>query len=57
TTRIPLIITGPGIKAGQRIQEPVGLIDLYPTIADLIERKPPEGLEGVSLLPILNGDP
>ncbi|WP_339743463.1 sulfatase [uncultured Rubinisphaera sp.] len=57
TTRIPLIITGPGIQAGQRIQKPVGLIDLYPTIADLIERKPPAGLEGVSLLPVLKGDP
>ncbi len=56
TTRIPMIIAGPGIEAGTTCAEPVGLIDLYPTLVDLVGGDQPHELEGVSLLPLLDGD-
>jgi len=35
STRVPFIIRAPGTKAGQHVDHPVGLIDLYPTLVDL----------------------
>jgi arylsulfatase A-like enzyme len=32
---VPLIITGPGIPQGQRVADPVGLQQLFPTVLDL----------------------
>ncbi len=34
--RVPLIISGPGVPQGLTIRTPVSLIDLYPTINDLL---------------------
>jgi arylsulfatase A-like enzyme len=53
--RVPLIIYGPGIKAGTVIKEPVELMDLSPTIADLAGIGRVEGFHGRSLLPMLKG--
>jgi len=54
TGRVPLVFVGPGIVAGRRIDRPVELIDLYPTIRDLVDPKREiPGLEGKSLLPFL----
>jgi arylsulfatase A-like enzyme len=33
-TRVPLILAGPSIPAGRRIEEQVNIIDLYPTIPE-----------------------
>jgi arylsulfatase A-like enzyme len=53
-THVPLVISAPGItKAGSRCDRPVGLVDLYPTLCELTGLKPPEGLDGVSLRPLL----
>lgn len=52
-TRVPLIISGSGLPKGQHSQKPVGLIDLYPTILDLIGADPDPRLEGQSLVPLL----
>lgn len=52
TTRIPLIFAGPGIRPGHCAQ-PVGAIDIYPTLCDLMELKAPGGLDGHSLIPLL----
>jgi arylsulfatase A-like enzyme len=53
--RVPLIIHFPdGEFAGQRIDEPVSLVDIMPTIFDYLRR--PElcdGCRGTSLLPLL----
>jgi arylsulfatase A-like enzyme len=52
STRVPLIVAGPGIKPGV-CNEPVELLDLFPTLADQIGVAPPESVEGVSLIPQL----
>ena len=34
--RVPLIVTGPGIKVGVNVSQPVAHIDLAPTILDML---------------------
>lgn len=53
-TQSPLIIRTPGMKtAGQRCDRAVSFLDIYPTVADLLGLSRPEGLEGTSLVPLL----
>ncbi len=54
SARVPLIIAAPG--GGQKgvvARAPVGLIDLYPTLAELCEVTAPPNLQGQSLAPFL----
>ncbi|HIE97372.1 MAG TPA: DUF4976 domain-containing protein [Planctomycetes bacterium] len=58
STRTPLIISAPrgfakGVGHGQLCERPVSLIDLYPTLIDLCDLPAREGLDGQSLLPLL----
>jgi choline-sulfatase len=53
STRIPLVFAGPGVAAKARCEQPVELLDLYPTLAELCGLPSREGLEGQSLLPQL----
>lgn len=53
-THVPLVIVAPGVtKPGSRCERPAGLIDVYPTLCDLAGFKAPQGLDGVSLRPLL----
>ncbi len=55
STRVPLLIVGPGIEAGSVCKQPVYLHDLVPTIADWARIDAPELSEGKSLVGLLNG--
>ena len=58
SSRVPLIIrmsTREG--AGRRIQQPVSLIDLMPTLADLASAKSQLAFDGTTLLPLVRGGP
>ena len=53
-TRVPLIVAWPGhIAGGRRIEQPVSLVDLLPTILELTGLPAPEVTQGVSLAPLL----
>jgi arylsulfatase A-like enzyme len=53
--RVPLIVAVPGQKPVVSDDE-VGLIDVGPTLVDLIGVAPPANLHGRSLLPIIQGE-
>jgi arylsulfatase A-like enzyme len=57
--RVPMLIRGPGIGAGQRVADPVADVDLVPTIMAMAGAVPPPGAErpqdGRSLLDYLGG--
>jgi len=55
--RVPLLMKGPGIPAGLRVDEPCYQHDLYPTILELAGLAAPEPPGFRSLLPLLDGAP
>ena len=56
--RVPLLIRLPGgASAPARVDEIVELIDLYPTIHEMLEIPAPAYVQGESLLPVFHGGP
>jgi tetratricopeptide (TPR) repeat protein len=55
TQHIPLIITGPGLPPGTTVASTVGLVDVAPTILDLLRLPPLPDADGRSLVPLLHG--
>ncbi len=55
STHVPLVIAGPGVPR-RIVDDPVELLDLYPTLAELAGLPPPSGVEGLSLVPQLHGE-
>jgi len=53
SVRVPLIVTGPEVQRGNRIEDLVSLVDIYPTLMDMAGIGPPGGLDGCSLMPEL----
>ncbi|MGH3011078.1 MAG: sulfatase family protein [Gaiellaceae bacterium] len=51
--RVPLIMRGPGIPAGLRVNQRVANIDLAPTIVDAAGATPGRIMDGRSLLPVI----
>jgi N-acetylglucosamine-6-sulfatase len=51
STRVPLLIRGPGLPAGEVSGELVGNIDLAPTVLEIARATPGKVVDGRSLLP------
>ncbi len=49
--RVPLIIRGPGVPAGQKLNGQVSNVDFAPTLLDMANAKPGRTMDGVSLMP------
>jgi arylsulfatase A-like enzyme len=54
--RVPLVVKGPGIKAGAVPEQFVLNIDLAPTFLDLAGEPIPDWMQGRSLVPLLHGE-
>jgi arylsulfatase A-like enzyme len=54
--RIPILIGGPCVVAGV-VEEPVSLVDVMPTILDVLRLGVPGNLDGDSLVALLKGWP
>ena len=53
-TRIPLIVSGPGINKNEKIMDaPVEMVDIYPTLMDLTGKKTPSFVSGKSFASLL----
>jgi hypothetical protein len=52
---VPLIMRIPGVTPGKVVRMPVSLVDIMPTVLDLVGARAPVGLQGVSLVPELTG--
>ena len=54
-SRIPMILAGPGVAQGTRVDSPVSLIDLAPTISHALDVPADPAWRGASLLPMARG--
>lgn len=52
--RVPLIVSGPGVPMVS-IDQQVRHVDLFPTLAELCKLEKPAGIDGRSLLPLMEG--
>lgn len=53
--RIPLIFRGPGIPESVATDELVEIVDVMPTLLDMLGLDLPKGNQGMSLLPVIQG--
>jgi arylsulfatase A-like enzyme len=51
-----LIMAGGGLPAGKVVRPMVNVLDLYPTICELIGVEPPTHLDGRSMMPLIRGE-
>lgn len=50
----PLFFAGPGISKGES-RAMVYLLDIYPTVCDLVGAQSPSGIDGISFKPVIDG--
>jgi len=53
STRIPMILSVPGVTKGEPTSAFAELVDIYPTLCELTGLNCPDHLEGLSLVPVL----
>ncbi|MDY0167009.1 MAG: sulfatase-like hydrolase/transferase [Thermoguttaceae bacterium] len=56
SVRVPLLVVGPGVPAGKKIDSPVYLQDVMPTALELAGVPKPEHVDFHSLLPLVRGE-
>ena len=56
TTRVPLIMAGPGVPKGSRVDSVARTADIVPTILDMLDLPSAGDLDGRSLVPFWKGD-
>jgi arylsulfatase A-like enzyme len=56
SARVPAVLTGPGFEGGGRVEEPVSLVDLPPTLLDAAGLDVPEPMDGDSVSPLVDGE-
>jgi arylsulfatase A-like enzyme len=56
STKVPFIISGPGIPKNKVTDALVYLFDIYPTLAELCGLPEPEGIDGKNLNPVISGE-
>lgn len=55
--RVPLVVAFPGVvPAGKRVGDVVSLVDVFPTVAELLTIEAPVPASGRSLVPLLRGE-
>ncbi|MEL6344807.1 MAG: sulfatase-like hydrolase/transferase [Myxococcota bacterium] len=57
TMHIPLIIAGPGVPEGVVVDDVASIVDIAPTVLDLLGLPPLSPSDGLSLLPAIHGHP
>lgn len=55
SVNVPLMFSGPGIPKNQQRDALVYLFDILPTLCDMVGTDVPKGVEGKSLLPVIQG--
>ena len=53
--RIPLIMRGPGLPSGRRVEEQVQNVDILPTVLDLLDIPVSASIQGQSLVQLITG--
>lgn len=56
SNRIPVVLRGPGVSRGVRIDTPLSSIDIAPTLLEAVGLTPPEAWDGRSIWPWLRGE-
>jgi arylsulfatase A-like enzyme/Flp pilus assembly protein TadD len=56
TMRVPLLFWGATVPRGLKVESLVRTVDVTPTILDMLELPPLEGVQGTSLLPLMKGE-
>ncbi len=57
STRVPLLFYVPGMTKGGTVNSTsVSLIDIFPTLAELVGETPPANCDGQSMVPLLKGE-
>jgi arylsulfatase A-like enzyme/Tfp pilus assembly protein PilF len=57
TMHVPLIVRSPGRPGGRRVGGLVSVVDVMPTVLELLGIERPPDLQGRSLVPLLDGEP
>jgi arylsulfatase A-like enzyme/Flp pilus assembly protein TadD len=55
TMHVPLVMRGPGVSPGRRVPGRVRLVDVAPTVLDVLDVPVPADMQGRSLQPLLSG--